>query len=340
MSAVAPADGARVGRAAGACVPRPHAPRRTPARPRHADRPRPGCREARPARPHARVAGRNGPQDRSHNFHPYAIRKRSPELVAAIGDAMRCSSRTRLAFYAEMYDGFSYADYASEVVRVGANSYRDPELAVALEKSGAEHVLFTGGGIVPAVGVRDPGDPADPRPHRLSPARARRRRTAVVAARARAHRGLGVLHDAGPRRRRRARRQGARTAQGRAAGREPRTTPTRSTARSFSFIDPLIRAELLVGDVLEAAGDLHSLPASPQDLSTRYHLSLHAPDRAEPRARRAVRRRRRRATGCGSAARCRAFARALPEVLRPGRARSLRCASRSTRAARRRRSGR
>jgi len=42
----------------------------------------------------------------------------------------------------------------------------------------------------------------------------------------------------------------------------------------FSFIDPLIRAELLVGDVLASTGDLHSLPASPQDLSSgiTYHF--------------------------------------------------------------------
>jgi len=73
-------------------------------------------------------------QDRSHNFHPYAIRKRSPELVAAIGDAMQVFVEDPLGFYAEMYDGFSYADYASELVRVGANSYRDPQLAIELER--------------------------------------------------------------------------------------------------------------------------------------------------------------------------------------------------------------
>src|SRR5207244_390428 len=33
----------------------------------------------------------------------------------------------------------------------------------------------------------------------------------------------------------------------------------------FSFIDPLIRAELLVGDVLEPVGDLGALSATPQD---------------------------------------------------------------------------
>ena len=53
------------------------------------------------------------------------------------------------------------------------------------------------------------------------------------------------------------------------------TTTTDTLYRAlFSFIDPLIRAELLVADVLEPADDLGALPATPQDLSTgiTYHF--------------------------------------------------------------------
>src|SRR4029078_4824287 len=59
-------------------------------------------KRGRPAARPSRRAERG--QDRSHNFHPYAIRKRSPELVAAIGDAMRALVEDPIEFYAEMYD--------------------------------------------------------------------------------------------------------------------------------------------------------------------------------------------------------------------------------------------
>jgi SAM-dependent methyltransferase len=225
-------------------------------------------------RPAARPTGRaERAQDRSHNFHPYAIRKRSPELVAAIGDAMREIVDDPTAFYTEMYDAFSYADYSAEVVRVGANSYRDPGLARALEESGAGHVLFTGGGIVPPSVFEIPGI----RLMHVHTGFLPHVRGADVLLWSLLVRGrIGVsaffmtpgLDDGDV-----------------LAAKELEpiivTLPAGTHADPetlyralFSFIDPLIRAELLVGDLLEGNGDLRSLPSSPQDLSSgiTYHF--------------------------------------------------------------------
>ena len=212
-------------------------------------------------------------QDRSHNFHPYAIRKSSPELVAAIGDAMAAIVDDPMGFYAEMYDDFSYGDYASEVVRVGANSYRDPALAAALEKSGAEIVLFTGGGIVPASVFEVPGVRLI-HVHTGFLPHVRGADVLLWSLLVRGRPGVSAffmtpgLDDGDV-----------------LAAKELQpmkiTLPAGSRFDSdmlyralFSFIDPLIRAELLVGDVLEPADDLHALSATPQDLSTgvTYHF--------------------------------------------------------------------
>jgi SAM-dependent methyltransferase len=225
-------------------------------------------------RPAARPSRRaERAQDRSHNFHPYAIRKRSPELVAAIGDAMAALVEDPMGFYAEMYDGFSYADYASELVRVGANSYRDQELTLALEKSGAEHVLFTGGGIVPAAVFEIPGirlihvhtgflpyvRGADVLLWSLL-VRGRIGVSAFLMTPGLDDGDVLAAKELDP----------IKVALPAGTGNDPDTL----YRALFSFIDPLIRAELLVGDVLEATGDLHSLPASPQDLSSgiTYHF--------------------------------------------------------------------
>ena len=73
-------------------------------------------------------------QDKSHNFHPYAIRKDHPELVGAIAEGMAAVVDDPSAFYDEMYDGFSYDTYADEVERFGANNYKDPGLHAALAR--------------------------------------------------------------------------------------------------------------------------------------------------------------------------------------------------------------
>src|SRR5215207_1255153 len=78
------------------------------------------AKRGRPANP--RPGGRaQRVQDKSHNFYPYAIRKDSPGLVEAIGASMAAIVDDPMAFYAEMYDDFSYADFTPEFERLGAN---------------------------------------------------------------------------------------------------------------------------------------------------------------------------------------------------------------------------
>ena len=206
-------------------------------------------------------------QDRSHNFHPYAIRKDSPQLVEAIGAAMAAVVDDPLGFYAEMFDGFEYRDHATHFSRVGANSYRDPAVAAALADGKAETVLFTGGGIVPPAifevsGVRLIHVHTGFLPHVrgadvLLWSQLVRGRPGVSAffmtpglddGDVLAAKELAPLKITLP----------------------PGTRIDEDTLyrAMFSFIDPLIRAELLVADVLEPAEDVRTLAATPQDLTT------------------------------------------------------------------------
>src|SRR5262249_18298955 len=104
-----------------------------------------------PARPHGalRLQFAERVQDASHNYHPYRLRQPHPEPVRAIATALEPVVREPQQLLAEMYEGFSYERYADALTRVPANSYKDPSLAAALAASGAQTVLFTGGGIVP-----------------------------------------------------------------------------------------------------------------------------------------------------------------------------------------------
>lgn len=225
-------------------------------------------------RPAGRPSGRaERAQDRSHNFHPYTIRKSSPEIVEAIGDAMAGIVEDPMGFYAEMFDGFSYGDHASRVVRVGANSYRDPALAAALEKSGAETVLFTGGGIVPASVFAIPGIRLI-HVHTGYLPFVRGADVLLWSLLVRGRPGVSAFFMT----------PGLDDGDVLAAKElEPLriTLPAGSSNDAdtlyralFSFIDPLIRAELLVGEVLAPADDLGALSATPQDLSTgvTYHF--------------------------------------------------------------------
>src|SRR2546427_5499007 len=96
-------------------------------------------------------------QDRSHNFHPYAIRKDYPQLIVAIGAAMAAVLEDPSGFYSEMFDDFEYRDHGAHFSRVGANSYRDPAIVAALAGTKSETVLFTGGGIIPPAVFEVPG---------------------------------------------------------------------------------------------------------------------------------------------------------------------------------------
>jgi len=88
-------------------------------------------------------------QDRAHNFHPYRIRRKLPELVAAIVDALEPLVPAAGASIDAMYDGFHYEDHADAVEYVVADSYRSERLRGVLERIAPATVIFTGGGIVP-----------------------------------------------------------------------------------------------------------------------------------------------------------------------------------------------
>jgi len=105
--------------------------------------------------PIRRVAARL--QDRSHNYHPYAIRKRSPALVGAITRALEGVVDEPAGTIREMYDDFFFDAYAERVERVSMASFRDPRVLTALAASSGEAVLFTGGGVLPAPVFEVPG---------------------------------------------------------------------------------------------------------------------------------------------------------------------------------------
>ncbi len=101
-------------------------------------------------------------QDKKNNHHAYAIRNAHPQLVRAIATAMDPIIPDASGFIAEMFEGFSYANYADRVDRVAASSYADSSLHESLaveliDGGGAGTVLFTGGGLVPKAVFAIPG---------------------------------------------------------------------------------------------------------------------------------------------------------------------------------------
>jgi SAM-dependent methyltransferase len=231
---------------------------------------------------HGRPAGLRGiglrraerAQDRSHNFHPYAIRKSQPRLVEAIADAMSRVVDEPRSFFNDMYDqSFSYDDFADEIERVGANNYRDPGLLAALTKRAGSTVVYTGGGIVPPQVFDVPGIRLI-HVHTGYLPFVRGADVLLWSMLVRGRPGVsGFFMSPG-------------LDEGDVlAARElapfqvelpAECNPDDDTLYRcvFSFIDPLIRAELLVRDVLEPADDVGSLQGEPQDLAAgiTYHF--------------------------------------------------------------------
>ncbi|MFM7061588.1 MAG: methyltransferase domain-containing protein [Actinomycetes bacterium] len=238
-------------------------------------------------RPRGSLRGRPGPgrhplflrraqrlQDASHNHHPYAIKRRNPALVAAIAEAMTGITRDPAATFDAMFSGFSYEDHADEFVRVVADSYKDPRLGTALADLGVTDVLFTGGGIVPPsifaidgirlfhvhTGLLPYVRGADVLLWSLL-TRGRPAVSAFVMTPGLDDGDVLAVKELPPL----------------AVSLPPGPRPDDDTLyrAMFSFIDPLIRAELLVEDVLvPAAGDLGSMVTMPQDLGVgiTYHF--------------------------------------------------------------------
>jgi SAM-dependent methyltransferase len=224
------------------------------------------------ARGHYSIRRAAKAQDRAHNFHPYAIRKSSPELVDAIAAAVSTVVDDAAGMYAQMYDNFSYDDFAP-VANIRANSYRDPSVVAALRDSGAGTVLFTGGGIVPPAVFEVPGV-SIVHVHTGFLPHVRGADVLLWSLLVRGRPGVSAflmtpgLDDGDV-----------------LAAEELPPLPIALPPGAqydddtlyralFSFIDPLIRAELLVADVLEPAADVADLRGTPQDVETgiTYHF--------------------------------------------------------------------
>ncbi len=213
-------------------------------------------------------------QDRAHNFHPYAIRRRSPELVDAIAEALAPQIDDPQGLYRDMYERFDYADFAPDVVRIGANSYRDPGLRKGLERIRPGLTVFTGGGLVPKSvlsidGLRLLHIHTGLLPHVRGAdvllwsmlVRGRPAASAFMLVPELDEGDVVAAREFAPLRVRLPAEVGA-----------DDDTLYRAT---FSFIDPLLRADLLVRDVLLAnQATLPNLATRPQDVETgvTYHF--------------------------------------------------------------------
>lgn len=90
-------------------------------------------------------------QDLSHNYHPYRIRQQYPDLMDRIAAGMAPVVEDPAALWREMYDGFAFDRYADETLRVPANAFDHPRLLVTLDTGCAGDILFSGGGLIPRV---------------------------------------------------------------------------------------------------------------------------------------------------------------------------------------------
>ncbi len=204
-------------------------------------------------------------QDRAHNYHPIRIRKRTPELVAAIARGIAPLIDEPEQLYRTMFDGFRYEDFSDEVVRVGASSYADPRLQSVLRDIAPATVVFTGGGIVPRA-VFDIDGLTIVHVHTGLLPFVRGADVLLWSQLVRGRPGVSAfvmtpgLDDGDV-----------------LATWEPEpiavdlsamTRPDDDTLYRavFSFMDPILRAELLVRDVLGPAADPRRLVATPQDL--------------------------------------------------------------------------
>ena len=205
-------------------------------------------------------------QDRAHNFHPYRIQRRSPELIHAIARALEPLVTDPSSLFTEMFDGFRYDDYADDVVRVGASDHKDPRLHSVLRRIAPATLIFSGGGIVPRT-VFDIAGLTIVHVHTGLLPYVRGADVLLWSLLVRGRPGVSAfvmtpgLDD------------GDVLATWET---DPLTVDLSAMARPddetlyravFSFVDPILRAELLVRDVLEPAADASQLVGTPQDVN-------------------------------------------------------------------------
>ena len=206
-------------------------------------------------------------QDRRHNFHPYRIRVGHPELADAIARDLEPLVPHAAVLLDAMYERFDYGAYAERVERVPARVLASPALNRALRRVAPATVLFTGGGIIPPSVFEIPGLTFVHVHTGLLPY-VRGADVLLWSLLARGRPGVSAFSmtpglddgdvlatwetdplvvDLG-------------------AGERPDDETLYRAV--FSFVDPLLRAELLVRDVLEPAPDVRQLGGVPQDLGT------------------------------------------------------------------------
>ncbi len=205
-------------------------------------------------------------QDRAHNFHPYRIQRRSPELVHAIARALEPLVTDPSSLFTEMFDSFRYDDYADDVVRVGASDHKDARLHAVLRRIAPATLTFSGGGIVPRA-VFDITGLTIVHVHTGLLPYVRGADVLLWSLLVRGRPGVSAfvmtpgLDD------------GDVLATWET---DPLTVDLAGMTRPddetlyravFSFVDPVLRAELLVRDVLEPAADASRLVGTPQDVN-------------------------------------------------------------------------
>ena len=212
-------------------------------------------------------------QEHAHNYWPRRIRAKHPRLVEAMIREMQRVCHDAAGLIDEMLGEFRYERYAANVDRVLVRNLRDGALAEVLSGLAPGAVLYTGGGIVPRTilgiaGLRilhvHPGHLPEVRgADGLLWSTLVRGRPGMSCFYMNAGIDTGdiiLARDYPP------------LCFNVPAGHRP---DHRTLYRAiFSFCDPLLRAELLVDQVLGSPGDLGALPAVRQDPSegNTYHF--------------------------------------------------------------------
>jgi hypothetical protein len=88
-------------------------------------------------------------QDLNHNFWPRQIRKKHQGLVDAIGLSLGTIMPGASTMMKELTLAFDYSQYCENLETVVVKDLKDPALSTALMEHSPGAVLYTGGGLVP-----------------------------------------------------------------------------------------------------------------------------------------------------------------------------------------------
>lgn len=212
-------------------------------------------------------------QELALNHWPRRIRTAHPDLLQAVVAGLGPVIDRPAQLIESMYGPLGLQDHADRVDRLVVRDLRDDRLRDALQSLGPTTLLFTGGGILPASIIDLPGL----RFLHVHPGRLPLVRGAdglLWSTLLQGRPSMSCFHLAG----------GLDTGDVIAIrDYPPLTFPLHDPGRPddqtlyralFSFVDPLLRADLLVRDVLAAGGDPRRWPATAQDAGrgVTYHF--------------------------------------------------------------------